>query len=502
MNYLVGENVYAYNSGTEFSQFERLMAFNNNGIKTILLTRNYSRFLARDIKMHGLNAAQICNMYDYFQGVQNLENKDQNLRYLKTVPLDYYHVVGVDNNHSNIDLNGKTVGTINVMPSTVGLVGDIIYNDSLGQKAVREYWDWRGFKSMVETYHPTGDVANQRYLDINGNPVIEVVYMYINKTIKPTMWKLLNYRGKDYQFDNENQLFLFFLNEVNQIEKGIFISDRRTLDDVVLNVSNAQKKYVYIHSVPYSNYKNPNNSELDPMYNVAFGLSKQTSNKFDAIIFPTEDEANDIGIRLNANTSCINLPDSYVNSDNESRTLNAKKHLVYVGRLAEEKNIIDLIQVFKAVREKRSDIQLDLQGYFSSEDYKNKVKDMVRKLELNNLVNFIPYSPDISKIYENATLFINTSYTEGFGMNMLESMAKGVPVVSYANLYSRINLIKNNFNGFTIKNKSYMVLANHINSLLNSEKDYAALSSGALATAKEYSERRFVQKWKALLTIH
>jgi hypothetical protein len=87
------------------------------------------------------------------------------------------------------------------MPATVGLVGDIQYLDDLGHEAVGEFWDWRGFKSMVEHYHPDGSVATQRYLRQDGsNGRIEVVHMHINHQLQPTMWKLCNYHGYDYVF--------------------------------------------------------------------------------------------------------------------------------------------------------------------------------------------------------------------------------------------------------------------------------------------------------------
>ena len=215
MIYLVGENVFTFNSGTEFSQFERLNAFNNNDKRAVLLLRNYNRMLSNEVKKHGLRQKDVINMYDYFQGTVKTRRKEQSLRLLDSIPLTDYHIVGVDNNYSNIEYKGKKIGEIRVMPATVGLVGSIEYYDSLGQTAVKEYWDWRGFKSMVETYHPDGSVAMQQYLRQDGSPAIEVTHMYIGDKVLPTMWKLINYKGRDWQFRTEDQLFTFFLNEIN-----------------------------------------------------------------------------------------------------------------------------------------------------------------------------------------------------------------------------------------------------------------------------------------------
>lgn len=498
MNYLVGENVFTFNSGTEFSQFERLSAFNKHGMHTVLLTRNYNRFASRDMKTHNVDPKSVLNMYDYFQNSVDAPMEKQHLRYLATMPLDYYHIVGVNNNYTNINLDGKTKGVINVMPETVGLVGDIEYKDSLGQLAVREYWDWRGFCSMVETYHPSGEVAHQQYLNMEGKPVIEVAFMYIDEKVSPTMWKLLNYGGKDYQFDTEDQLFNFFLNEVNMHEQGIFISDRRSLDRVVLGVKNAGARYAYLHSSAFANSKHPKGSSILPEYNVALGLDSNIDDKFDAVICPTQDQIDDL-IERNKCTNMLVEPDSYVMKDHSSRDLTRDKNLVYVGRLAEEKNILDLIECFNFLNKKRDDVHLTLQGYFSSEAYQNKVKALLSKLDLEDKVTLAAYNPNLDVIYDKATIFVNTSDSEGFGMNMLESMSYGVPVVSFANIYSKHNLIENDLNGFTIKNRSSLILANKIEEILSDSDNYHSLSEGALRTAKLFSEVEFINKWKQII---
>lgn len=102
MIYMVGENVFTFNSGTEFSQMQRLKAFKRNGIEAKLLVRNYNRFLYRDASRAGLAKDDYINMYDYFQGVVGLERKKQELRLLDSIPLTKYHVVGIDNNLTTI----------------------------------------------------------------------------------------------------------------------------------------------------------------------------------------------------------------------------------------------------------------------------------------------------------------------------------------------------------------------------------------------------------------
>ncbi|MBS0937698.1 glycosyltransferase [Lactiplantibacillus plantarum] len=500
MNYLVGESVYTFNSGIEFSQFQRLKAFNESGYDTKLLTRNYSRFLARDVKTHAINPDDVINMYDYFQGTVGIERKEQSLRNLETLPLDYYHVVGMNNNHSHVLLDGKVVEDINVMPATIGLIADTKYNDSIGNVSMREYWDWRGFLSMTETYHPSGEVSHRQYFNLKGVPVLEEVYMNFSGKVQPTMWKLLNYKNRDYHFDSENELFTFFLNEINNQQQGLFISDRRNLDACVLNIINPKARYAYVHNVPFINPKHPTKSDLAPDYNDVFEEKSEEMPHFDKVIFPTQDLAKDIQDRYPEHVRrFVSAPDCYYPIQGKVRNLSNKKQLVYVGRLSEDKNIEDLIETFKLVSDKRTDVNLLLQGYFSSEEYSEKINKLIEQNDLKELVKINTYDPVVKHVYDEATLFINTSKVEGFGMNMLESMSYGLPVVSYSDIYSKKNLLRGNINSMSVKNKSASVLANQINEVLNNESLYNRLSQGAIDTTEDNSEDLYIKAWSSLM---
>lgn len=491
MIYLTGENVFTFNSGTEFSQFERLELFNKCGLETKLLLRDYNRMLAKDIAAHGLDPKAILNMYDYFQEAVLFPRKERPLRLLDSIALQDYHIVGVDNNTSELRYQGNLVGKVDVMPETVGLVGAISYFDRMGHTLLKEYWDWRGFRSLVETYHPDGSIATKEYLKPTGEVALEVAHMYIGNEVAPTSYKLIDYRGKDYVFDTKDQLYTFFLNEVNAQLPGVFISDRRTLDRCVANVAYAQKKLAYIHSVPFVDSKRPQRGIL-ATYQTAL-----TGGNFDQVIFPTKKEATDVKQELALELGTAFAPDSWVKVTDKVKDISAGKTIVYVGRLAEDKNITDLLRSFKEMHLKDQTLRFKLQGYFSSLAYKEQLQKLVTKLNLQDAVEFLDYSPNLD-IYEQATLFMNASLNEGFGMNMLEAMSYGVPVVSYANDYS---VVKDGENGALVKNKTPKILAKKALSILEAKEMYANLSKGACKTASKYDAKTFITTWKPLVEI-
>ena len=495
MDYFVGENIFALNSGTEFSQFDRLKAFNKKQKQAILLTRNYNVLAFQAIKDHKIDPKSVINMYDFFQGTTDVKRKKQPLRLLGSIPLTDYHVVGIDNNKSEITYNGKRIGLIHVMPATVGLIGSIEYYDSLGQTAVREYWDWRGFKSMVETYHPDGSIAAQKYLHLDGTTALEVTHMYINKVVRPTMWKLINYKGRDRQFKSENELFAFFLDEVTKDNLGNIISDRRSLDEAVLLSKNSNKKFAYLHSVPFNHWDKPSDGILPAYQGVLQGINGR---KFDKVIVPTQQEASFIENSVTDAPKLVVADDSYVDKVGEAKKLGKDITLAYVGRLSEEKNIIDLIKAFEAVHQEMPNTKLKLQGYYSNKNYQEKIETTIKDAKLTNNVEILKYNP-FKTIDEEADLFLNTSDSEGFGMNMLKSMGYGTPVVSYGIPYTENDLIVTGINGYSVDKRTPKTLAHRVLKILKDENLYEKLSHGALQTAKEHNLDSFIQSWSQAL---
>lgn len=494
MKYLVGENLFALNSGTEFSQMQRLKAFKKAGIPAKIVLRNYNRILGQVLEDNGLDQDDVVNMYDFFQGTTNVPRKKQNLRLVKSIPLTDYHITGIDNNHSVIQDGGKTIANIHVMPRTVGLIGDIQYLDDLGHKAVGEFWDWRGFKSMVEEYHPEGTVATQRYLKQDGTTAIEVTHMYINHKVLPSMYKLYNYYGHNYVFDTENQFFTFFLNELNTEEPGTWISDRRSTDDSVLHIVDPKETMAVVHSTTFNDFKHPTAGIL-PAYQKALN---QGDRHFDQVVFPTNDQIKDVAQVVSPHDNFVQAPDCDVEQVGAARVLGKNIKIIYRGMLGTNKKIGDLVKAFHDVRKQFPDAKLAIQGYFTDKKDEDAMKELIKQFHMEDDVKLLGYSPD-DKIYDDATIYINASDNEAFGISMLESMGHGVPVVTYDIPYTAGNLVQDGVNGLLVKNKTPSQLAKAVEELIADHGMYQKLSQGALHTAQQFSPDHLVSGWQKIM---
>ncbi len=135
-------------------------------------------------------------------------------------------------------------------------------------------------------------------------------------------------------------------------------------------------------------------------------------------------------------------PESFVPGD---RTAFRQKYgipqdrptLLFVGRVAHEKNIGFLLQMLLQARKEIADVLFVIAGEGPARE---SLQQEVKELGLGDNVMFIGYldrHTELNSCYRSADIFIFSSRTETQGLVLLEAMAQGVPVVSTAELGTR-----------------------------------------------------------------
>lgn len=508
MYYFVSENIFAYNSGTEHAQAQRVKFFNRQATQGRLgqasyVTRDYNRFLSRDANAIGLNADEVLNMYDYFQGTTNVLRQEQPLRLLSQIPVDKYHIVGHGPNYSTLEDAGRVVAKINVMPATVGLVNDITYYDRADNVTARENFDWRGFKSSVDYFHPDGRLAVQKFLNLSGETVLEVTHMNINGQLLPSMYKLVNYLGHDYRFNTEEQLFLFFLNEITRQQLDTtLISDRRGLDHIVAGVQGTTHKFAYLHDIHTGDTKHPVRGKLYPAY---INVLERYGEAFTAILVPTSAQQRDLQTRYPRLTIKV-APDVVIDDQTLAKprvTLSERQshQLLYVGRLSPEKRPEQALRVLARVVKDVSDATLVYYGYAATQEMMHDLQELATKLQVADHVTFGGYVPstDLQKAYQQAQVILQTSVGEGLGMNLVEAMGNGVPSVSFDVPYGAHALIEDGVNGYVVPDGSNLVMAQKVSELLLDDDQWTQMSVAAYDKAQAFAESKMATIWQQVL---
>jgi 1,2-diacylglycerol 3-alpha-glucosyltransferase len=111
--------------------------------------------------------------------------------------------------------------------------------------------------------------------------------------------------------------------------------------------------------------------------------------------------------------------------------------LLYVGRVAYEKNIDFLLRMFVRVRSRRPDALFVIAGEGPARE---NLVELAQELDVAQQVRFIGYLDRLTELpdcYAAGDAFVFASRTETQGLVLLEAMAQGTPLVSTAELGTR-----------------------------------------------------------------
>jgi glycosyltransferase involved in cell wall biosynthesis len=110
------------------------------------------------------------------------------------------------------------------------------------------------------------------------------------------------------------------------------------------------------------------------------------------------------------------------------------ENILYVGRLAKEKGINNLLKAFAEIKKKpeivEDSLTLNIVGLGSEEKY---LKAKVNQLKISTSVKFhgfIPPGTNLWRLYDQSQIFVLPSYTESLARVLYEAMARGVAVIT------------------------------------------------------------------------
>lgn len=183
-----------------------------------------------------------------------------------------------------------------------------------------------------------------------------------------------------------------------------------------------------------------------------------------------------------------NFTEEQINSLKEE--MNIKKDdfvILYVGRLAQEKNIELLIKGQQKLLKDNKKIKLVIVG--SGPDYEHYIK-MAEDLKISDNViftNAIPWE-NIPEYYQLADVFVTASNTETQGLTLIEAMAGSIPVVCLKD-ESFEDILKDNINGKYFTNEKEYV--ENIKYLIANPEVREKMCEEARNTSEEHSLKYF-----------
>jgi glycosyltransferase involved in cell wall biosynthesis len=132
--------------------------------------------------------------------------------------------------------------------------------------------------------------------------------------------------------------------------------------------------------------------------------------------------------------------------------------LLYVGRIVEWKRVHVCIETVIALKKQGfKNTVLNIVGPIASENYYQKLKNLIKENSLKNNVFFLGYKDynELPDYYNNADVFLLPSDKETFGMVMIEAMACGTPVAGINCPGGPADVIENNKDGILCAVEEY-----------------------------------------------
>jgi glycosyltransferase involved in cell wall biosynthesis len=159
--------------------------------------------------------------------------------------------------------------------------------------------------------------------------------------------------------------------------------------------------------------------------------------------------------------------------------------LLFVGRVAHEKNIGFLLRAVVHVKHTRPDILFVVAGEGPALE---GLRKEAQALGLQDNIQFLGYldrNTELNDCYRAADIFVFSSLTETQGLVLLEAMAQGVPVVAIAEMGTKSILVEGK--GALIAPQEEHAFSKRVSELLADPDKKRMLGEAACEYAREWS---------------
>lgn len=123
-------------------------------------------------------------------------------------------------------------------------------------------------------------------------------------------------------------------------------------------------------------------------------------------------------------------------------------------------------------------------------------------INANNLQDFVflkPPQQDIAFYYKQASLFLLTSKTEGFGMVLLEAISFGLPCISFDCPSGPRDIIKNNENGYLIEQNDTIAFEQALVKLVTDPSLRKEMGEKSLTISANWNDEKLLTQWNTIL---
>jgi len=434
---------------------------------------------------------RMLNVYDYFQksyaeGLENIavyERADDGMRYEKT-----------DDNTFRV-FDGDTLVREEFF---------IGYADSLrmvrhykDNKRVNDfiYDDW-GYLNYIREYDAKSEVLKgEKYYKTSGELCIESFYKKDYNDEENPLEKLVVYDdngGVAGEYADSAELASLCLEQIMTndkfyvliVEDGLMAKAVTMIDKNIKNIAKCEIVHNIFLSDAYDMSSKPQRF---------YKYLCENHKKFDGIIMLTDDSRRDFKKLYGSSGNIFVIPHPYpyeINRVNFDKR-NTKKAVI-VSRLNSTKLINFSVDIFAMVVTAIPDSRLEIYGRGEEEA---NLLEQIKRLGLENNVYLMGYTDDPLAVFRTAALSMMTSWAEGFGMTLMESICNGCPAFAFDIKYGPSEIIMDGHTGFLIPRFNKELFAEKMIAYLQDENMQKQMIENCYADSPRFSTDKFMENW-------
>lgn len=296
--------------------------------------------------------------------------------------------------------------------------------------------------------------------------------------------------------------------KINSSIKYLFKNIKILFQKQFLNIREIEKidsKYIittrYFHNKLVSKYLDGNHIKIATEHNFHNDDKKyvkkliNSCSNIDYLVLVSEELKDYYKPKLK-NTKCVYIP-NVIDKLPKKRNIKINNTLVSVGRFSKEKGFIDLVDVINIVKNKIPSIKLYLIGDGEEKEY---IEEKINFLNLKDNIILCGFcnSNEVEEYMNKANIYLMSSYTESFGIVLIEAMSHSLPCIAFDSANGAKNLL-NNDNGILIPNRDKNLMAEKIIKLLKDNNYINIISNNGYIYCQQFLAKNIKNKWLNLL---
>lgn len=175
-----------------------------------------------------------------------------------------------------------------------------------------------------------------------------------------------------------------------------------------------------------------------------------------------------------------------------------EKRLISIGRLSREKGYLDLLKLYRVLEKDHPDWTLDIIG---DGPERKCLEEYIKEHDLGKKVTLHGFQGKdyIGRMLSKSSIYLMTSYTESFGIVLIEAMSYGIPCVAFSSAEGAKELINSGSNGYLIKNRNNRAYIKKVEDLMEDIDARRRIGKMGRKSIKKYSGEEVIPLWISII---